>query len=276
MSHHQNNSIPPLLRGLIDDAAVFPPGNAALEDALTGHREHRNAWYSALVGPLLLPSSKLPLVAGIEGTLRVGLIADTGVEAVSDVLSQLPAGVEITHVEARADDENSLKRLVSASMSWGLRVFAEIPVTAELPQLLQTLGPTRITPKFRTGGETADKFPAPRALAAAIVGCAEQGLSFKLTAGLHRAVRHTDADTGFTHHGFGNVLVAAADADGGASVESVTATLTVTESAPLGDRIRGMLTHPRPLWVGFGSCSIAEPLEDLNALSLVYEESKQQ
>jgi hypothetical protein len=25
----------------------------------------------------------------------------------------------------------------------------------------------------------------------------------------------------------------------------------------------------RPLWIGFGSCSIAEPVEDLTALSLM-------
>lgn len=272
MCSHQLNAIPSLLRGLIDDAAVFPPGNAPLPEALASHREHRNAWYAGLVGPLLLPSSKLADVPESDEPLRVGLIADTGIEAVSQVLAQLPPGVEITHVEARADDE-AMEALVAASTRWGLRVFAEIPMTADVSHALKTLGPTSITPKFRTGGETADKFPSPQTLATAIVGCAEQGLSFKLTAGLHRAVRHTDPETGFVHHGFANVLLAATDADGGAGVASVTDTLSITESGPLRDRIRGMLAHPRPLWVGFGSCSIVEPLEDLSGLSLVYEES---
>lgn len=273
MSTRQLNAIPSLLRGLIDDAAVFPPGNASLPDALERHREHRNAWYSALVGPLLLPASQLGQVPEATEPLRVGLIADTGVEAVSQVLSQLPAGVEITHVEVPAPDDEALAALVTASTRWGLRVFAEIPMARDISHALKRLGPTSITPKFRTGGETADRFPSPQALATAITGCAEQGLSFKLTAGLHRAVRHTDPATGFTHHGFANVLVAAADADSGSGVASVTETLSITESEPLRDRIRGMLAHPRPLWVGFGSCSIDEPLEDLSGLSLVYEEN---
>lgn len=273
MSTRQLNAIPSLLRGLVDDAAVFPPGNAPLAEALDRHREHRKSWYSGLVGPLLLPASLIPEVPAGPEPLRVGLIADTGVDAVATVLSTLPEGVEITHVEAKAADDDALDALVAASSRWGLRVFAEIPMTTDVSHALRRLGPTSITPKFRTGGETAEAFPAPEALAAAIVGCAEQGLSFKLTAGLHRAVRHTDASTGFTHHGFANVLVAAADADGGSSVETVTDTLNVTESDPLRDRIRGMLAHPRPLWVGFGSCSIDEPLDDLSGLSLVYEEN---
>lgn len=273
MSTRQLNAIPSLLRGLVDDAAVFPPGNAALPDALTAHRQHRNAWYADLVGPLLLPASLLPQLPGTDEPLRVGLIADTGIDAVAQVLAQLPAGVEITHVEAKAADDAALSSLVAASTRWGLRVFAEIPMTGDVSHALRQLGPTSITPKFRTGGETPEAFPSARALAEAITGCAEQGLSFKLTAGLHRAVRHTDPATGFTHHGFANVLVAAAEADSGSGVASVTDTLTITESEPLRDRIRGMLAHPRPLWVGFGSCSITEPLEDLSGLSLVYEEN---
>ena len=41
----------------MDDAAVFPPGSATVAAAIIGHRRHRTAWYSALVGPLLLPTS---------------------------------------------------------------------------------------------------------------------------------------------------------------------------------------------------------------------------
>jgi hypothetical protein len=48
---------PALFARLIDDAAVFPPGNAPLWGALTAHREHRRAWYAACVGPLLVPAS---------------------------------------------------------------------------------------------------------------------------------------------------------------------------------------------------------------------------
>ena len=33
------------------------------------------------------------------------------------------------------------------------------------------------------------------------------------------------------------------------------------------------MDEPRPLWVGFGSCSIGEPLDDLARLGLLYKEA---
>ena len=50
---------PVLLRALVDDAAVFPPGNAALADAVTGHAVHRSAPYAGCVGPLLVPAASV-------------------------------------------------------------------------------------------------------------------------------------------------------------------------------------------------------------------------
>lgn len=271
--HLQRTAIPPFLTGLIDDAAVFPPGNATVPDALRGHYQYRQQWYCELVGPLLLPTSKLAQLPSELHPLELGIIADTGIEAVAEAIALLPDNATAVQVEARAGDEATLETLIESSQDWQLPTFAELPVQHDISPLLNRLGPTNVVPKFRTGGLTADAFPTPAQLATAIVGCAEQGLDFKLTAGLHRAVRHTDTATGLIHHGFANVAVAAAEADSGASVASVTDILQITVSDPLRDRIRGMLAHPRPLWAGFGSCSIGEPLQDLIGLSLVYEES---
>src|SRR6185437_12094303 len=38
-----------LFDGLLDDAAMFPPEDAPLADAVVGHAAHRLAWYSDLV-----------------------------------------------------------------------------------------------------------------------------------------------------------------------------------------------------------------------------------
>ncbi|MGW7584917.1 hypothetical protein ACWGLI_27800, partial [Kitasatospora sp. NPDC054769] len=43
--------IPELFHGLFDDAAVFPPGNLPIVDAVPAHRLHRAAWYAEAVGP---------------------------------------------------------------------------------------------------------------------------------------------------------------------------------------------------------------------------------
>ena len=46
--------IPPEYTALVDDAAIFPPGNAPLEEAVPAHREHRAAPYGDLVGPFVV------------------------------------------------------------------------------------------------------------------------------------------------------------------------------------------------------------------------------
>ncbi|KAA1425189.1 hypothetical protein FE697_004765 [Mumia zhuanghuii] len=55
------STVPPWLHALVDDAAVFPPGNASLPDAVQSHREHRASALADLVGPLVLPAD------GVEG-----------------------------------------------------------------------------------------------------------------------------------------------------------------------------------------------------------------
>ena len=49
-----------LWSGLVDDAAVFPPGNAPLDVAVSGHRALRAGPDADLVGPLLVPAASVP------------------------------------------------------------------------------------------------------------------------------------------------------------------------------------------------------------------------
>ncbi|WP_030157483.1 hypothetical protein [Glycomyces sp. NRRL B-16210] len=266
--------MPAMLRGLIDDAALFPPGNAPLETAVPAHRGYRQSWYEALVGPLLVPQTRLGDLDRAHdrgrGDLRVGVIVDGDLEGVPEAVTALDPRITVTHYESR----QSVERLAALAPAWGKPVFAELPLDEALEDGLDALRPTGFTPKFRTGGLTAEHFPAPATLAAAMAACRRRGLAFKLTAGLHRAVRHRDPETGFTHHGFLNVLVAAADAEQNAPVEDLTATLASTDEADLADRARRVLHEPRTLWTGFGSCSIDEPLTDLLKLRLLSREDR--
>ncbi|WP_444949128.1 hypothetical protein [Micromonospora ureilytica] len=282
-----STQVPALLHGLVDDAAVFPPGSAALHDALAAHRQHRAAWYADLVGPLLIPASDVAagelsgLVDPGEG-LVVGVIGDTGIGNLPFALSFLaPDGVTARQVEVavakRGEDPlpgiADLLRLTDALPDVEA-VYAELPLTFGLMGALDALVAARadgvpIAAKFRTGGLAAELFPTPTELAAVICACRDRDLPFKLTAGLHQAIRHLDPETGFTHHGYANVLaatLAAADGDGARSVAEL---LTVADPRPLVERTTARLDGPRPLWVGFGSCSILEPLTDLIRLGLV-------
>ena len=56
-----------LFMHLIDDAAVFPPGNALLPDAIAAHRRHRTSSYAVTVGPLLVPVGWVPELVALVG-----------------------------------------------------------------------------------------------------------------------------------------------------------------------------------------------------------------
>ncbi|MEV7025976.1 hypothetical protein AB0O00_28035, partial [Kitasatospora sp. NPDC093558] len=65
------SAIPDLFRGLFDDAAVFPPGNLPVVEAVPAHRAHRTAWYADAVGPFLCGAGRLgELAAVLNGTAQ--------------------------------------------------------------------------------------------------------------------------------------------------------------------------------------------------------------
>ncbi len=88
--------------------------------------------------------------------------------------------------------------------------------------------------------------------------------------GLHHAVRHTDPETGFEHHGFLNVLArhprpasTARDTPSRSSRSRPGALLDGARDARSG------LAATRRWFTCFGSCSILEPHDDLVELGLV-------
>jgi hypothetical protein len=270
--------IPALFAGLVDDAAVFPPGSATVPDAVSGHREHRAGWYADLVGPLLLPASVLPSVKP-EEPLAIGVVGDGGVDALPPAVETADPRLEIRQVEVAVakrgeDPQPGLRRLLTLLAGWPFIGYAELPLTWGLLAALDTLAEARaagvrVAVQFRTGGLAAELFPTPVELAAVVCACRDRDLPFKLTAGLHNALRHTDPETGFVHHGFLNVLVATAAAVDGAEVAEVAELLAATDPVPLTEPARLHRDRERPLWVGFGSCSIMEPLTDLIRLGLI-------
>jgi hypothetical protein len=275
--------IPPLLERLVDDAAVFPPGSATVAAAIAGHRRHRGAWYATLVGRLLLPTAALAQAGaalGPDESLEIGIVADVPLDRLDRYVSGADPRLRVGQVEApvarRGEDPLAgLDTLLPLCARWeSADVYAEVPLTSGLLGALDRIAAsreagTRIAPKFRTGGLAAELFPTPMELAAIICACHERGLAFKLTAGLHRALRHNDPETGFVHHGFLNVLAASVAAADGAEVMEVCEVLAATDPLPVLEAARPHRGERRPLWIGFGSCSIDEPLEDLRALGLI-------
>ncbi|MEU4425485.1 hypothetical protein AB0F81_33095 [Actinoplanes sp. NPDC024001] len=276
--------VPPLYAGLVDDASLLPPSPIGLTDAVAKYHEHTASWYADLLGSLLVPASTV----GGEPVPRLtaGLIGDVPVAALPVTVEKLrAAGLVIEHIEAAVarrgeDPQPGLEALRSfaeaqgRAAQGGLRLFAEIPLSWGLLAALDSVAEARaaglaIAPKFRVGGLAAELFPTPVELAAVICACRDRQLPFKLAAGLRHATRHTDPETGFTHHGFLNVLVATVMAAGGGEVAEVAEALAATHPVPLVEPARAHRDGPRPLFVGFGAANVVEPLTELVRLGLI-------
>jgi hypothetical protein len=265
--------LPVLFTGLVDDAAVFPPGSMPLHDAVKAHRRHRTQWYADFVGPLLVPAS---LADRVTEQFPIGVVADGRLDGLRACLHRPTVRqVEFAVAKRGQDPRPGLTEFLALLAERpGLTGYAEVPLTWGLLGALDALADARgagvpVAPKFRTGGLAAELFPTPIELAAVICACRDRKLPFKLTAGLHHAIRHTDPETGFVHHGFLNVLVAAAQAATDAEVADVAATLGGTDPVPLIESTRRLLGSERPGWIGYGSCSVTEPLDDLSRLGLL-------
>jgi hypothetical protein len=272
--------VPPLFAGLVDDASVLPPGGIRAAEAADAFGKHLTSWYGDLAGTLLVPSSLVGSGLSFPG-LPVGVVRDAALGTVLTAVSRLRAGgADVRQVEAavarRGEDPQpglaELRRL--ATEEGNLEVYAEIPLSWGLLSALDTVASARadglrMGAKFRVGGLAAELFPTPVELAAVICACRDRNLPFKLAAGLRHALRNTDPETGFTHHGFLNVLVAALLAVDGAEVADVAEMLAATHPLPLVEPARARRDAARPLWVGFGAGSVLEPLTELIRLGMI-------
>ena len=263
--------------GLVDDAAIFPPGDAPFHEAVAAYDARTPEEGADLVGSFVLRDTDLPQLRGSALPLSIVCTGGAGqlagptefVRRTNPVI----VGMEIA-VRDLDDPAGNVRRIVAATDD----LETEWPVFVELPQTDADHGwqaaadiaaEAGLRLKFRTGGLDASSFPSSASLASWIDASLDRETPFKCTAGLHNAVRHTGAD-GFEHHGFLNVLVATRLLFDGAAVDDAVVVLEQRESATLVAAAHELdLAGARRWFTSFGSCSVAEPLADLRALGLV-------
>jgi hypothetical protein len=275
---------PSLFTLLIDDAAVFPPGMAPLPAAVREHRAHRSSWYAALVGPLLVPASAAEelgdLVAPSGEALRVSLVArpGTGLRTVTDAVHLLRdhAAVDLAGVEMGWTPE------------WRDVDLADLPLTLEVPRgpdqaaaladvALDADDAGELQVKFRTGATPQWDWPAEGEVARFLGAALELGLAFKLTGGLHHAVRgtHTVGSHEEEQHGLLNVVCAVRAALHGANPEGVEALLAERDPAALvpvvSDLDSADATAIRTYFTAYGCCGVTDPVTELHELNLIEE-----
>ncbi|RJL30818.1 hypothetical protein D5H75_21125 [Bailinhaonella thermotolerans] len=251
--------------------------------ALRGHREAKAGTHAPLVGRFLCPSSRLAEMRDLlvpEDLIELGLIADTGLPGLPAALSAIAAEprVRMTGLEIALPREADQARAATvtlaslpADLGEDVDVFIELPRLPGWHEALERVAAAGRGAKLRTGGLSADLFPTPAEVAAFIEACVALGVPFKCTAGLHHAVRHRAAETGFVHHGFLNIVLATAAAVAGSGdAADILASEDADALAKAARAVPGeTAARTRALFAGYGSCSLADPITDLRALGLI-------
>lgn len=238
-----SESLRVLLRHLIDYAGLFPPAALTIEDAVRNYARYREGEHAWALGKFIVPKAR-----------------------VNEVPSEFPLSV-VGVDEVKVATEDELARLAPGT-------YVEI---ADL-SLLDAIKRHGLRAKIRTGGITADAFPAIEDVAAFLRACKAKGIAFKATAGLHHPLRcvkaltyEPNAPVG-TMHGFLNVFLAAALLDYAEEILAETDPWSFAFDDE-GASWRGhKVSTPeltilrRDFAISFGSCSFEEPIGDLREL----------
>ena len=272
-----------ILDQILDDAALFPPGDAPAESAVPAHVEHRRSTRAPYVGPFIVPASRLAEIATLAADtvvdrLDIALTFSGGPDTVAETFARAACldHIRVKAVEVAIPAGLTVPAAVStltAEVPESVLAFVEVPRDERRGELIAALADTDLRAKFRTGGVTADAYPDEPELAETIHLTVAHGLPFKATAGLHHAVRNTDAATGFEQHGFLNIIAAVTAAADGARPDDLAAILRSRDGIALAESVAALTVQQasdiRRRFLSFGTCSIVEPLEDLVRLGLV-------
>lgn len=295
-------------KGLIDYAGLFPPAKLDMPQALAEYDHCRRGGFAWMLGKFIVPASRIEeLLQTIgAGQMPLSVIVDAGSDArawfgnanaIFEAIARYRRDDRRVSIDAleiplpallskRDTYEATIGQCAMLAEKHGLRdlpVYVEIPRDERFEELLsntmQALKHYDLRGKVRCGGVTPEAYPSPDELAAYIWADREHGSGFKATAGLHHPIRHHNEAAGATMHGFLNVLFAAALADR-FELHELASVLADTDPSHFtfdGDGLRYMdetisqddLEGARAHFIGYGSCSFSEPVEDLIALSIL-------
>lgn len=268
---------------LFDDAAVFPPGNAPMQEAVRVHLERRHSPIGRYVGPFICSGPRwcelvdeLPDARLIEPPFDLALTVPGGPADLGPSLASVLAeprvalvAVELPLVSASSAELRDLHEL----LPHGVAGYVELEMPLVDDDAMARLAEAGLRLKLRAGGPTTADFPREEELARSIKSAATHGVPFKLTAGLHHAVRYTDPATGFEHHGFLNVMWATAASRNGADEERMRDLLAERDAVRVGTAVACLSSERvaamRQDFTSFGTCSIGEPMADLAELHLL-------
>lgn len=299
MSGQPSRAIRALMEEIVDYAGLFPPAKLPMDRAVAAYAEYLGGSDAWALGRFVAPAARLDELANAADSLfppagaapwRISALAGDDADAdrarIAAFERRAAGRAVVDAIEGKAADAARIRAL-RAAFPPPLHVYVELPLEPDPRPLIAELARAGARGKVRTGGVTADAFPAPAALARFLSGCVTEGVPFKATAGLHHPLRavhpltyEPDAPRG-TMFGFLNVFLAAAWLREGMSVADAERLLDERDPAALafddgavtwrGHRLDAARLGEarRDAAIAFGSCSFAEPVGDLRALSLL-------
>ena len=295
-----------LLPELIDYAGLFPPASLAMAASVANYDAYSRSEWNWILGRFIVPVARLgefdeafaglPASAHGTGFANWRLSVLLGSDPVADVArirefntrmagSKSGRRAAVESVEAKVGSGEDVRRL-SGIIPGEFTAYFEVPLSSCGECIAAVAGCGRRA-KIRTGGETADKFPAPESVIEFIRLCAAANVPFKATAGLHHPLRSVhrftdqpESPSGLMH-GFVNVFLAAAFLRAGMETRSAVQLLDEESESAFRFDLDGVDWRQhrldrreigaarRSFAVSFGSCSFAEPIDDLRSLPIL-------
>lgn len=282
-----------LLTGLVDYAGLFPPADLPLAQAVENYASYKKGPHAWMLGRFVIPVSLLTEfaalskgvvpAAGGEPWFLAGLINANSLRADINIAAEFNERIDLGAVVDTYELKGADPELVAEAakiLPRGAALYVEVPLDADPVPLLEAIAAHNVRAKARTGGITPDAIPSSANVARFLNGCAERGIVYKCTAGLHHPIRARyrltyapDAPSGVMH-GYVNVFLAGAYLLHGMPEALAVELLDESELknfqfADQGVTWRGHKLHAEQLGAAriyatsFGSCSFEEPVGDL-------------
>ena len=287
-----------LLTGLVDYAGLFPPAELPMAQAVEKYASYKKGAHTWMLGRFVLPVSRLgEFAAAAAGQVPpagepwwlAGLVNAASlradINAAADFNERHDLGAVVDSFELKAADAGTIAEAAKL-VPRGAALYVEVPLDPDPAPLLDVIAEHNLRAKARTGGVTPDAIPPSAQVARFLNGCAERGIVYKCTAGLHHPIRarypltyKPDAPVAVMH-GYLNVFLAGAYLLHGMPEPEAVALLDETNIAAFqfGDQSvtwRGHRLAPDQLGAAriyataFGSCSFDEPVGDLQAAGVL-------
>jgi hypothetical protein len=279
-----------LLSRIVDYAGLFPPASLSMDAAVRNYQDYLAGDDSAILGGFVVPARRLEEFAAAFERVCCGereqpwmlnvVCAGEDPDGVRAIEEFQQGAVFIGSLETKAASPQAAQEVLERLPAARARYVEFAPERAG--EILPVLGEYGARAKIRMGGETPESVPGVETVARFLLACVRERVAWKATAGLHHAVRGmrevTPGGPWVKMHGFVNVFLAGALAFVGADEATLMKTLLEENAAAfrvdedvlewqdqmlISDQLERVR---REFAISFGSCSFAEPVEDLRAM----------